>query len=878
MSTSDEMEEVIVEFLVESKEGLDRVDDDLLALEKDPQNPARLASIFRAVHTIKGTAGFLAYEKLQAFAHVGESLLSLLRDGERPFDAEVAEALFAAVDALREMLGHIEAKRAEGNKDYGQLLGRMAALTVAKGAAVPADGTQAGAPAGLAVAATLTSTSTSASAPGTATVAAPLATETPASTAPARTAPAANPSLVPTVLTPVSSSPQPQPTQPRAPAAEGLAPAPLGSAAGQPGPTLAPASVPPAAPATATATATAVPAAAASDALEPPPELDVPRTGETGAARPGGGGESVRVDVSLLDRLMNLVGELVLARNQVLQVGSKQQDQAFLATSQRLNLITSELQESVMRTRMQPIGNVLHKFPRLVRDLAAACHKRVRVEMEGEKTELDRTLLEAIRDPLTHIVRNSVDHGIEPPAAREARGKNPEGRLSIRAFHEGGQVTVEVADDGGGINSLRVKDKAVARGLITAEQAERMSEGDLVNLIFLPGFSTAESVSNISGRGVGMDVVRTNVEKVGGTVDVQSVMGKGLTIRIRLPLTLAIIPALLVGNGEERYAIPQISLMEIVRLEREQVKRSIEIVHSTPVYRLRGNLLPLLFLQDALADDNGAAPSHWSEGTGPLNIVVLSSEDRVFGLVVDRVMDTSEIVVKPLGKHFKSVSFFAGATIMGDGSVSLILDAAGLANHLKGFARVREGAAAALAAGAGAGATTGAGMSLLVCDVGQGRRLGIPLASVDRLEEFGRDRLERLGDQAVVQYRGDILRVFSLGDLVGMAPGQSSEEDEEAVRKSTVQVVVCRGRSSRIGLQVNRILDVVEGVPAPSAGTARAGTLGSVVVGGRLIEVVDLREWTDAGTMTVGGLELGAGVDLVAGPAAAVALEMGGAP
>jgi two-component system chemotaxis sensor kinase CheA len=869
MSTSDEMEEVIVEFLVESKEGLDRVDDDLLALEKDPQNPARLASIFRAVHTIKGTAGFLAYEKLQAFAHVGESLLSLLRDGERPFDGEVAEALFAAVDALREMLGHIETKRAEGNKDYGQLLGRMAALTVAEGAAAPAEGTQAGAPAGLVGGATSASTSP----PGAATFAAPQAADAAAAiTAPARATPTPTSSPPPTVMIPVVPSPQALPAQPRAAAAEGLAPAPLGSAAAPPGPTAtpAPASVHP----TATATAGSW---TASEALEPPLELDAPRTGEAGAARPAGGGESVRVDVSLLDRLMNLVGELVLARNQVLQVGSKQQDQAFLATSQRLNLITSELQESVMRTRMQPIGNVLHKFPRLVRDLAAACHKRVRVEMEGEKTELDRTLLEAIRDPLTHIVRNSVDHGIEPPAAREARGKNPEGRLSIRAFHEGGQVTVEVADDGGGINSVRVKDKAVARGLITAEQAERMSEGDLVNLIFLPGFSTAESVSNISGRGVGMDVVRTNVEKVGGTVDVQSVMGKGLTIRIRLPLTLAIIPALLVGNGEERYAIPQISLMEIVRLEREQVKRSIEIVHSTPVYRLRGNLLPLLFLQDALADDNGPAPLHWAEGTGPLNIVVLSSEDRVFGLVVDRVMDTSEIVVKPLGKHFKAVSFFAGATIMGDGSVSLILDAAGLANHLKGFARVREGSAAALAAGAGAGATTGAGMSLLVCDVGQGRRLGIPLGAVDRLEEFSRDRLERLGDQAVVQYRGDILRVFSLGELVGMAPGQACEEDEEAARKSTVQVVACRGKSSRIGLQVTRILDVVEGVPAPSAGTARAGTLGSVVVGGRLIEVVDLRGWTDAGT-SAAGLELGAGVDLAAGPAAAVALEMGGAP
>jgi two-component system chemotaxis sensor kinase CheA len=565
----------------------------------------------------------------------------------------------------------------------------------------------------------------------------------------------------------------------------------------------------------------------------------------------------VRVDVSLLDRLMNLVGELVLARNQVLQVGSMQQDQAFLATSQRLNLITSELQESVMRTRMQPIGNVLHKFPRLVRDLAGACRKRVRVEMEGEKTELDRTLLEAIRDPLTHIVRNSVDHGIESPEARQAAGKNPEGRLAIRAFHEGGQVTVEVVDDGGGINGQRVKDKAVARGLITSEQAERMTDGEMVSLIFLPGFSTAESVSNISGRGVGMDVVRTNVEKVGGTVDVQSVLGKGLTIRIRLPLTLAIIPALVVGNGDERYAIPQISLMEIVRLERDQVKRAIEMVHSTPVYRLRGNLLPLLFLRDALADEGGGGPpAHSASDTGALNIVVLSSEDRVFGLVVDRVMDTSEIVVKPLGKHFKAVSLFAGATIMGDGSVSLILDAAGLANHLQGFARVREAAVAA--ADTAGGLAASGGMALLVCDVGQGRRLGIPLASVDRLEEFSRDRVERLGDQSVVQYRGDILRVMPLGEMVGMGAsfGGDDEGDEAAARKTTIQVVACRGKTRRIGLQVQRILDVVEGVGLPAAGTARSGTLGSVVVAGRLIEVVDLSEWTDFGGGATAGQEV----------------------
>src|SRR5271168_223563 len=309
---------------------------------------------------------------------------------------------------------------------------------------------------------------------------------------------------------------------------------------------------------------------------------------------------SIRVDVALLDKLMNLVGELVLARNQVLQFSNAADDPAIVAPSHRLNQITSELQEGVMKTRMQPIGNIWSKFPRTVRDVATSCGKQVRIEMFGQETELDKTIIEAIKDPLTHLVRNSVDHGIERPEARVAAGKNAKGCLHLRAYHEGGQVNIEISDDGAGLNVERIRKKAVERALISPEQATRMTERETFNLIFLPGFSTAEKVTNVSGRGVGMDVVKTNVEKIGGAVDVQSTLGRGTTVRVKIPLTLAIIPALVVTCGGERYAIPQVSLLELVRIEADEVGKGIELVHGAPVYRLRGRLLPLVYLNREL--------------------------------------------------------------------------------------------------------------------------------------------------------------------------------------------------------------------------------------------------------------------------------------
>lgn len=480
---------------------------------------------------------------------------------------------------------------------------------------------------------------------------------------------------------------------------------------------------------------------------------------------------TIRVDVGLLDELMNLVGELVLARNQVLQFTSKQDDRTFIGTSQRLDLITTELQEGIMQTRMQPIGNVWNKFPRVVRDLATAHGKKVRIEMEGKETELDKTIIEAIKDPLTHLVRNAVDHGIEMPKERIARGKPEEGLLILRAFHEGGQVNIEIFEDGAGIDPEKVKQKALEKGLIAREQAARMGDREAVNLIFMPGLSMAERVTKISGRGVGMDVVKTNIEKIGGTVDIQSRLGEGTTLKIRIPLTLAIIPALIVNSGGDRYAIPQVSLLELVRLEGEQARSGIEMIHGAPVYRLRGSLLPLVHLNRELEIEEkveeavvGAA----SNGQGAvINIVVLQADERQFGLIVDGIHDTEEIVVKPLGKQIKGLSAFAGATIMGDGRVALILDALGLAQRASVVSEVRD--RTLVDQDARTQEDQAERQAMLVFGMGDGHRLAMPLCMVARLEKFPRSAVERAGNQEAVQYRNQIMPLIRLSGFVGVS-------------------------------------------------------------------------------------------------------------
>jgi two-component system chemotaxis sensor kinase CheA len=546
---------------------------------------------------------------------------------------------------------------------------------------------------------------------------------------------------------------------------------------------------------------------------------------------------AVRVDVGLLDKLMTLVGELVLARNQILQYTSFKADPTLQAVSQRLNLITTELQEGMMQTRMQPIGNIWNKLPRMVRDLALDCGKQVRIEMEGEATELDKTLIEAIKDPLTHLVRNAVDHGIEPPDERLAAGKPAEGVLSLRAFHEGGQVNIEIQDDGAGIDPERIKRKAIEHGLVGPEQVARMSERELLSLIFLPGFSTAERLTLVSGRGVGMDVVKTGIEKIGGMLDMQSQRGVGTVIKVKIPLTLAIIKALIVSSSGDRYAIPQVSLLELVRLEGDHAHLGIEMFHGAPVHRYRGKLLPLVDLNHLLRP---------GEGTDPIpqdciNIVVLQADDQPFGLVVDRVSDAQEIVVRPLASQLKGIACFSGATIMGDGRIALILDVVGLGRQagVIGQARPKN----AVETVARPAEPTSAREALLLLRGTDGGRMAIPVGQVVRLEAFARSAVEDVGGRPVVPYRGQILPLIDVAATLPRASSPLGPPPRRAIKlgvDDTVPVVVCSTRGLSVGLVFERVLDIVEQSVHAQGPASRLGVLFTAVVGNHVTEVLDV--------------------------------------
>jgi two-component system chemotaxis sensor kinase CheA len=554
---------------------------------------------------------------------------------------------------------------------------------------------------------------------------------------------------------------------------------------------------------------------------------------------------SVRINVDLLDKLMTIAGEIVLARNQILQYSQRHGDPSFQNTCRQLNLITTELQEHVMKTRLQPLCNVWNRFPRLVHDAAQACAKKVRLETEGSETELDKTLIEAIRDPLTHLVRNAIDHGIEAPAGRRAAGKPEEGCVRLRAFHEGGQVNVEVSDDGGGIDPERIKHRAIDQRLITVEQAARMGTQTLLGLIFLPGFSTAPVVTTVSGRGVGMDVVKTNIEKIGGSVDVQSTIGQGTTVRIRIPLTLAIIKVLVVTSAGDRYAIPQVSIVELVRAEGEKARRGIQRVHGVLVYRYRDRLLPLVSLNRVLKveSDNAWPPSTADRDRAAgadvaVNIVVLQAADRQFGLVVDRINDTQEIVVKPLWRHLKSLACFAGATVMGEGNVALILDVFGLAQRAGAVSDLQGWAAAETQPAAARPAER---PSVLLVEGRDRGRMAIPLNRVARLEEFPLASVERVADRRVVQYCGQILPLID----VNAALRAVSNTGDLADGQQAVQVVVCAQQERPVGLVVERILDIVDQDSDVQGPSSRLGVECTAVIQGHVTEILDVDALVD---------------------------------
>ncbi|MEG3850820.1 chemotaxis protein CheW [Microcoleus sp. herbarium19] len=557
---------------------------------------------------------------------------------------------------------------------------------------------------------------------------------------------------------------------------------------------------------------------------------------------------AIRVDVGLLDKLMNLVGELVLCRNQILefantQTANAETDDTLKSVSGRLNLVTSELQEGVMKTRMQPIKTIWNKFPRVVRDTAFALGKQVQLEMEGEETELDKTLIEAIANPLTHLVRNCLDHGIETSEVRAAKGKPAAGRLLLRAYHESGQVNIEISDDGGGIDPDRIRNKAVQKGMFSAVDAAKMSDREALNLIFMPSFSTAEKITNISGRGVGMDVVQTNIEKISGTIDVHSQVGKGTTFKLKIPLTLAIIPTLIITTGGSRYAIPQVNLLELMRLEGEQIK-SIEMFHGTPVYRLRGRLLPLIYLNRELQLDEGKLENGKKSPFAPdeaLNIVVVQATDKPFGLVVDAINDTQEIVVKPLGKQLKSLACFAGATIMGDGKVALILDVHGIAQKTH-MTEAQE--KAILADENSRRESSEPAQQLLVFQGPDCRRMAIHLSRVCRLEEFPRHLLERVGKQDVVQYRSQIMPVIYLSAVFGSSDWVNSPNGlggrSPAADDKLPLVVVSIGSEHQVGLVVDRILDIVEQPIDIKGAATQAGISYCAVIQGQVTEILDV--------------------------------------
>jgi two-component system chemotaxis sensor kinase CheA len=682
------MDELTREFLIESQEGLDRMERCLTELETRPDDAALLGEIFRSVHTIKGTTGFLGFKKLEKLAHAGENLLGLLRDGKLAANPPLITGLLHLLDGLRSILRKIEAEAGEGDGDDGGLIAELEALV--DGGAV---------------------------------------------------------------------------SKPKAQRAK------RGKAS------------------------------AARRSEEPAKAPETPALAQAGVA--SAAESTLRVDIVLLNRMMNLVGELVLTRNQVLQATAA--DPKMTMLSRRLDMVTADLRESVMKARMQPVSNIFSKMPRIVRDVSQVLGRRVRLEVEGQDTELDKSLLEAIKDPLTHAVRNALDHGIEPTDIRAAAGKDPEGTLKLRAVQEGSHVIVEVVDDGAGIDVEKVRRKGIERGVISNERAAQMSNRELLQLIFVPGFSTAATVTNVSGRGVGMDVVRTNVEKIGGKVEIDSRVGKGTTLRLRIPLTLAIIPALIVRSLGQSFALPQGSLSELVHIPAAQTGKAIEWIEGAPLYRLRGNLLPLVFLGRLL---RAAKEQADAEGRGHF-IAVLDVDGRRFGLVVDGLADPEEIVVKPLSAVLKSIGLYSGATVLGNAELALILDPGAIA--VKAGVSINAREAEIRSADEHGSVATRDSVEYLLVEVA-GRRAAVPLSDVLRIEQLPLSRIEYIGYRPVLNFEGQLMAVEDSGGLLNAAR-------ETGGMEASIIVVVCRDGNRHVGIAVSQVLDVAAGSDLFEAGT-----------------------------------------------------------
>jgi two-component system chemotaxis sensor kinase CheA len=835
------MDDLLSEFLTETTESLEVIDGELVKFEQNPQDAEILGNIFRLVHTIKGTCGFLGLPRLESVAHAGENVLGKFRDGVLPVTPEAVSLILKCIDRIRELLGDLEETGEEPEGEDSALIAELNAMAEGKSAAAapapapaPAPEPAAGSPStnnfGAPVAAELLAEVEAAEAQGVKAASqdqldAEMAAEREAESGSAAAESPSTNNFGALVAAELLAEVEAAEAQGIKAASEAQLAAEMeaeraAEQGGAPEPEAAPE------PAPAPAAEAKVPAAPA--AKKPPAAADDGKGKEPSVAQ-----SSIRVNVDVLEDLMTLVSELVLTRNQLLQMVRGMDDNEFTVPLQRLSHITSDLQEGVMKMRMQPIGNAWAKLPRIVRDLSVESGKQIDLVMLGAETELDRQVLELIKDPLTHMVRNSADHGLETPAERSAVGKPEKGTITLNAFHEGGHIIIDISDDGKGLNMDRIKNKCIENGLLTESDIENLSDQQIQQYIFAAGFSTAEKVTSVSGRGVGMDVVRTNIEKIGGHIELKSVEGKGTTFLIKIPLTLAIVSALIVACEDERFAIPQISVLELVRTSSNS-DQTIEMINESPVLRLRNRLLPLVSLRDLLKlrpEDEGEETNQEASAAAVLQematgdevfIVVTQVGPNTFGIIVDRVFDTEEIVVKPVAPILRDIPFYSGNTILGDGSVIMILDPNGIASNVGDMDGEQDGGTKDAQASSSDERT-----SMLVFRAGGDELKAVPLALIARLEDVDMADVESSHGERMIQYRGQLMPLIPF-DMMH----QWKDEGRQPI-------LVFTDNDRSMGLVVDEIVDIVEDRLKIELKADIPGLIGSAVIDGKATDIID---------------------------------------